>query len=287
MIYLNYSLIFAATALFFFLVILASTRYLQEKLEFSRAARYEKLRRFVSPQKLLMEQVFAALITACLLFLGQLTFGVEQMRIAIPVSAGFGVLAFLMPYWYYVHLLKKRQEAFESKILDLAMGLANGMRSGLALGQAVEALSKRIGGPMKEELVVLLREHRLGLDLPEAFERLSARMPCEDLHLLVTTISLTTKSGGSLVEVLEEIVETIKSRTEFQDRLKNMTAQGRFEALVISCAPFAAFLLLYLIDPVLMKPLISTGVGWLAVGGACLLVTTGYFVLRKIITVEV
>ena len=95
MIYLNYSLIFAATALFFFLVILASTRYLQEKLEFSRAARYEKLRRFVSPQKLLMEQVFAALITACLLFLGQLTFGVEQMRIAIPVSAGFGVLAFL------------------------------------------------------------------------------------------------------------------------------------------------------------------------------------------------
>ena len=112
-------------------------------------------------------------------------------------------------------------------------------------------------------------------------------MPCEDLHLLVTTISLTTKSGGSLVEVLEEIVETIKSRTEFQDRLKNMTAQGRFEALVISCAPFAAFLLLYLIDPVLMKPLISTGVGWLAVGGACLLVTTGYFVLRKIITVEV
>ena len=188
MIYLNYSLIFAATALFFFLVILASTRYLQEKLEFSRAARYEKLRRFVSPQKLLMEQVFAALITACLLFLGQLTFGVEQMRIAIPVAAGFGVLAFLMPYWYYVHLLKKRQKAFESKILDLAMGLANGMRSGLALGQAVEALSKRIGGPMKEELVVLLREHRLGLDLPEAFRETSLALKVGKLFYSEQTV---------------------------------------------------------------------------------------------------
>ena len=287
MTYLNYSLIFAATALFFFIVILHAMHYMQEKLEFSHAARYEKLRLFISPQKLLLKQVFTALITACLMFLGQLSFGVEKMQIAIPVATGFAVLAFMIPYWYYVHKLKKRQEEFESKILDLAMGIANGMRSGLALGQAVEALSKRMGGPMKEELVILLREHRLGLDLAEAFERLHNRMPCEDLHLLVTTISLTTKSGGSLVEVLEEIVETIKARKEFQDRLKNMTAQGRFEALVISCAPLAAFILLYIIDPVLMRPLISTGFGWLAIGGACFLVTTGYFVLRKIITVEV
>ena len=113
-------------------------------------------------------------------------------------------------------------------------------------------------GPMHEELTTLLREHRLGVPLPEAFERMSNRMPCEDMHLLATSIALSSKSGGSLTDVLEEMVGLIRERTEFQGRLKNMTAQGKFEAAVISCAPLAAFILLYLIDPVLMRPLVTT-----------------------------
>ena len=69
--------------------------------------------------------------------------------------------------------------------------------------------------------------------------------------------------------------------------LKNMTASGRFEALSISLAPLAAFILLYVIDPELMKPLISTAWGWLAVGIAALLVGIGYYILIKITTIEV
>ena len=167
------------------------------------------------------------------------------------------------------------------------MGLSNGLRSGLALGQSIESVAKRIDGPMHEELNTLLREYRLGVDLPEAFSRMYKRIPCEDLHLLVTTISLTTKSGGSLSEVLEEMVVTIRARTEFQERLKNMTAQGRFEAVSIALSPVVAFLLLYLIDPVLMSPLVTTGIGWLAVAGAATLVSTGYYILKRIITIEV
>ena len=66
-----------------------------------------------------------------------------------------------------------------------------------------------------------------------------------------------------------------------------MTAQGRFEALSISMAPLAAFILLYVIDPELMKPLISTTWGWIAVGVATALVLTGYYILVKITTIEV
>ena len=80
---------------------------------------------------------------------------------------------------------------------------------------------------------------------------------------------------------------TIRARTDFQERLKNMTAQGKFEALSISLAPLAAFILLYVIDPELMKPLVTTAWGWLAVGIATALVLTGYYILVKITTIEV
>lgn len=284
---LNYILIFTATSLFGFMMINMTTRYLLEKLELNADSRYETLRRFISPQKLLLSRIFAALICSCCIFILQLLLGVEQMKIALPVACGFGVIGYFAVYWYFLQKLLKRKMLFESKILDFTMGLANSMKSGLALGQSIESVSKRIGGPMQEELATLLREYRLGVDLPEAFERMYKRMPCEDLHLLVTTISLTTKSGGSLVEVLEEMVNTIRSRTDFQERLKNMTAQGRFEAFSIAMAPLAAFLLLYFIDPVLMKPLVTTGYGWLAITAAGVLVITGYYILKKIITIEV
>lgn len=283
----NTFLIFAATGMFCFLTIHLICRYLLEKLEFRVSPIYDELKRFISPDRLLMLRIFSTLITACAAFLVQLAGGVEKMVIALPVSCGFAIAAWILVLRYYQWKLAKRKEAFETKILDFTMALTNSMKSGLALGQAVEAVSRRIGGPMQEELVILLREHHLGVDLPEAFERMYKRMPCEDMHLLVTTITLTTRSGGSLVEVLNEMVDTIRARTEFQERLKNMTAQGRFEAISISAAPLAAFILLYCIDPVLMKPLVTTGSGWLAVGVASILVSIGYSILKRIITVEV
>lgn len=287
MVYFNYILIFSAATLFFLLVILMSTKYLQEKLEFRRPKKYEELRRFIKPETLLARQILASLITTSLFFIGQLFFGVKKMQIAVPVACGFGIGAFFAVFAYYRHKLVKRKEDFESKILDLTMGLSNSMRSGLALGQSLELLNKRMKGPMQEELTTLLGEYRTGKTLPEAFERMYARMPSEDLYLLSTAVSLSSKSGGSLTDVLEEMSLLIRERREFQERLKNMTAQGRFEATVISCAPFAAFILLYSIDPVLMRPLITTGAGWLTVGAVCLLITIGYLVLKKITTVEV
>ena len=287
MFYFNYGLIFISSALFCFAVIMLVMRYLQERLEFYHMPRYEELSRFIKPHQLLQKQIFVTLITACVMFILQLLFGVERMVIAVPVSSGFAILACYLTYFYYLWKLKKRKDKFESQVLELAMGITNSMRSGLALGQAIETVSRRMNGPMQEELTILLREYRLGMDLSEVFTRMSERVPCEDLHLLATTIALTTRSGGSMVEVLEEMVSTIRERTEFHERLKNMTAQGRFEAFVISCAPLAAFVILYVIDPVLMRPLITTGIGWLAVGGACVLISIGYYVLNKIITIEV
>lgn len=285
--FINSALVFSATGLFCYLVIGIVTRYMQENLEKNRNVKYEALKQFIAPARLMTIRIFAFLLTFCIMFIVLLAFGVERMVIAVPVSLGFSILAYFCAYWYYLLKLVRRKELFESQILDFAMGLANGMRSGLALGQAIEMYTKRCAPPMSDELKQLLQEYRLGVDLSDAFERLQQRMPCEDLHLLTTTVTLTTKSGGSLVEVLEKMVTTIRSRTEFQERLKNMTAQGKYEALAISCAPAAAFIILYLVDSDLMKPLVTTGTGWLAVGGATVLVIIGYFVLKKIITVEV
>ena len=283
----TFILVFSAVASLAYLSCATFFKAAIEKQEKNSGNNYENLRYFITPQKLLVRRLTLAFVLGLALFGILISVGVLNVFIYLPCSVFLGVIGFMLPLWYYQFKNKGRKEAFERKLLDLTMGLANSMRSGLALPQALEAVSQRMPNPMQEELRTVLREYRLGLELSEALERLNSRMPCEDLHLLVTTIKLTVKSGGSLVDVLEKMVETIRSRTEFQERLKNMTAQGRFEALAMSLAPIAAFILLYFIDPDLMGPMLTTGIGWCAIGVIMLLVAIGYLVINKIVSIEV
>lgn len=284
---LNLILVFVSCAAFAFLSVGFLFRYLEERLELGNNAVYASLSRFITPQKLLSVRLGVAFLASAVLFIVQLLCGVEKMSIAVPVAGAAGVAGWSLTLVWFRRLLRRRGEAFAAQVLELTLGLASGMKSGLALGQALDAVSRRIEPPMREEVSVLVREVRLGVEFPEAFERLYRRMPCEDIQLLKAAVTLTLQSGGSLVEVLDEMTSIIRARTDFYGRLKNMTAQSRFEAMMISCAPLAALVILYAIDPQLMRPLVTTGAGWLAIGGAAALVCAGYWVIRKLMSIEV
>lgn len=279
--------IFLSTTILFALLIRVVIRYLQERIELDDGAHDAKFGKLVERDRLLSYRVLAALSGFAAVFILQLLFGVEKLYIAIPVSLAAGFACWKGVYAYFARAAAQRRLRFEAKILDLTMGLASGMKAGLAFGQALDAVSRRIGDPMREEILQVLRENRFGADFPTAFENLARRMPCEDMQLLTTSVALTTRSGGSLAEVLEEMSDVIRKRTEFYGRLRNMTAQGRYEALVIALSPLAAFGLFYLIDPELMRPLVQTWIGWCAIGVSATLVWIGYSILRKITNVEV
>lgn len=198
-----------------------------------------------------------------------------------------GVGSWLGPRWMRIWRARKRQLAFEAKILDLTMGLANAMKAGMALPQALEKVGDQMGGVMNEELSVTLREYRLGMGIVDAMARLHERMPCEDMRLLTSAIRLTSQTGGSLVDVLTQMVDMIRGRVEFQQKLRTLTAQGKFEALAMASAPLAAFILLYFCQPGLMTPLVTTAIGWCAIAVAFTLEVIGYIIIRKIVTIEV
>ena len=71
------------------------------------------------------------------------------------------------------------------------------------------------------------------------------------------------------------------------DKIHTLTAQGKFESIVMSCAPLMAFLILYLLDRQLMEPLVTTGLGWAAIGAVLLLEAIGYMFIKKIVTIEI
>ena len=212
---------------------------------------------------------------------------VYEPLIIIPAAALLFAAGMAAPWLYFSGKARKRAEQFENSILDLSLGLTSGLRAGQALPQALEVFSRRCEEPLKEELMIVIREYRLGLELSEALQRMYNRIPCEDLQLLIVSIRLTSQSGGSMAEVLEKITWMIRGRTEFHQKLRALTAQGRFEALAMSLAPLVAFILLFFINNDLMLPMIRTLIGWCAIGVMLTLEVIGYFVIRAIVDIKV
>jgi tight adherence protein B len=259
----------------------------EERMTREPGAAEDPLYRFTTPQRLLQACWSAALLAgggtaALLIAAGQL-----NLLVLAPAMAAVSAVAYALPRLWLKRRLSRRRAAFESRVVDLTMGLSNGLRSGAALPQSLEMVTRDLGGVMGEEFAVLLREYRLGVDLPEGLGRLCRRMPSEDMQLLATAVRVTLQSGGSLAEVLDKITSTIRERIEFKERLRTMTTQGRFEAIAMSLAPLVAFLILYTIDSELMRPMLTTGPGLLMLGIMGALELVGFLCINRIVNVEV
>jgi tight adherence protein B len=247
----------------------------------------DPIERFVRKGQLFRLRMTFALIPGVVILIVLILTGVKQIAALVLVPLLLSVIGSCLPIAYFRFLVKKRQELFDGDILDFTLGIANALRSGMALPQALEKVGARSTGPMQEELSIVLREYRLGADLVMALDRMNRRMPSEDIRLLVSAIRLTTETGGSLATVLAEMAAMIRARRELFDKIKALTAEGRFEALVMSCAPLAAFFILYFQQPEMMRPLYTTGIGWTAIGAVVALVAAGFFTIRKIVSIEV
>lgn len=293
--YLVYGLVFAAIISGLWVVwTLADAVGLaeSEKLDFENNLRADgrqkaPLERFVSPGRLFRLQLAFALIPGFLVPICFLLAGFAEPVFLLVFGAAFGFAGWKLTRFYFNHLVRKRQAAFELKILDLTSGLANALKAGMAFPQAMERIAARMDGPMREELAIVLREYRLGMEMPRALERLVERMPCEDMQLLTASVRLTTQTGGSLAEVLAEMTEMIRGRREFAAKVKTLTAQGRFEGYVLGFMPVIAFALFYFIQPEIMSVLFTTLIGWTAIGVTVALEAIGFVIISKITAIEV
>lgn len=248
---------------------------------------YDPIYRFTTPERLVEVSWGLSLLVGGIGVSVLLLVRMDNPILLVLVGLLTGAAAFQLPRLIVRGKIRRRNELFQRRLVDVTMGLGSGLRAGTAPAQALVAVVRDIGGPVGEEFSLMLHEHRhLNIGLTESLERLARRMPGEDLQLLITAMKLTQSSGGKMSELLDKITETIRQRVEFQEKLRTLTAQGRFEAIAMASAPLAAFVILYLIDSELMKPLITTTAGWIAIGVVVVLETLGFLWIRKIVTIE-
>jgi len=123
--------------------------------------------------------------------------------------------------------------------------------------------------------------------LEQALEHLLARMPSDDLDLVVTAVLVSQEVGGSLAEVMDNIARTTRERHQIEGKVRALTSQGRMQAIILCLVPIALGFAINWLNPGLFAPMLHTLPGWglmLLIG---ILEVLGLIVVRKIVTIEI
>lgn len=209
------------------------------------------------------------------------------MSRTLVAGGAFGLASLYLPRWYVKSREHKRLAAFNGQLGDTVGIMANSLRSGYSLLQAMELVARETPAPMGEEFGRVVREVGLGLGPEQALENLVRRIASDDLDLMVTAIKVQHEVGGNLSKILDTIGNTIRERVRIKGEIRVLTAQQSMAGYIISGLPLALAGVLLLLNPTYIMKLFAPG--WYIVMPICggLGIVLGFIAIRKIVAIEV
>lgn len=205
-----------------------------------------------------------------------------------PVTAG-GV-TFLVPvaFWIVLIVLKARRlSSFTEQLGDCLITISNALRAGYSFQQTIEVISKEMEPPIGSEFAMINHEVVMGVPLEEALENANKRIGSSDFELVVTAVLIQREVGGNLAQVLDNISYTIVERIRMRREIVALTSQGRMSAYVLLGLPFASGLAMYSMNKENFMQIFEDPMGQMAVVAGLVMEVIGYFVIMKVVDVEV
>ena len=142
-------------------------------------------------------------------------------------------------------LAGKRRAKFDQQLGDTLQLLAGGLRAGHSILRAIDAAAAESQKPTSEEMRRVITETSLGRDLLAALNDTAERMKNEDFVWIAQAIQINREVGGNLAEVLDQVNETIRERSEIKGHIKALAAEGKFSAYILIAMPFGIVAMLH------------------------------------------
>jgi len=199
------------------------------------------------------------------------------------------LLAVLAPFIGHLvlgYLSGKRRAKFDSQLGDTLQLLSGGLRAGHSVLRAIDAAASESQKPTSEEMRRVITETSLGRDLLAALNDTALRMKNEDFVWISQAIQINREVGGNLADVLDQVNETIRERSEIKGHIKALAAEGKFSAYILIAMPFGIVAMLLSVSPNYMAPMFSHPLGFVMVGASFVLMTIGALWMRKIINLK-
>ena len=184
-------------------------------------------------------------------------------------------------------LVERRRQKFLGKFPESMDLMVRGLKSGLPVSETIKTVAAEMEDPIGIEFSRIVSDLQLGRQMEEALWRCADRVGVPEFRFFVVCISVQRETGGNLGETLENLSDILRKRRAAKLKVKALSAEARFSALLIGALPFIMTGILYLVNPGYISTLWTDprGVIMLSIGGTWMGV--GFTVMAKMIKFEI
>lgn len=176
---------------------------------------------------------------------------------------------------------ERRNEQFVAQMPELARVLSNATSAGLSITAAIGVASNELSAPAGPELGRVASRMRFGDSLDTAMSELEARLPSREVSVLVSTLLVSARAGGSLVASLRDIANTLDERKETRRAVRTTLAQSTSTGYLVIGMGFGLLFLLNAIQPGTVQAMTSEWLGRAALVVASVLFVSGFLLIRR------
>jgi len=215
---------------------------------------------------------------------------VAWLLAAIVAAVAGGALAFFMtlataPLLGWV-VLEFRGQRRMRQMSDDMLGFLERVRQLLSVGNSLSVALARAteNSPriVKESLASTMRRISNGTGVAESLERCAAELDIYELHLLATAARTNLRFGGSMTQILRNIIENIRKRSSIERELRADTTQIRSSAWVLAALPLLVATLVTLTNKDYAHWFVATQTGHKMIAYAIISQAIGAWLMRLI-----
>ena len=193
-----------------------------------------------------------------------------------------GVLAGIVPVLILINRGEKRARAISEQLPDALDLMGRSLQAGHGLNEAMRVCADETNPPLSHELAMTWEQHNLGLDFRQSLGNLVDRNPRSfDLRLFAGSVLLQRETGGNLVEIVDNIANTIRGRFTLEAKVNALTSEARFSGLILGGLPVFVAVAVLAMRPNYLQPLLVDPFGRWMLGYAVLSYVLGAIVLRR------
>ncbi len=181
---------------------------------------------------------------------------------------------------------QQRKEKFIAQMPQLARVLSNAAQAGLALRTAVELASEELPEPASSEMGRVAQSLAVGESIEVALTNLERRLPSREVVVLVSTLVVSSRAGGSLISSLRRIAETLDERKQTRREILTLLAEARSTAVLIPIIGVVSLFMLRQLDENAIDKMLADTIGRVIFLAAGILYTVGFLMFRRITRVD-
>lgn len=205
-----------------------------------------------------------------------------------PVFGILGLSAGAFALRAFIRRAKARRlEAFIVQMPELARVLANATSAGLSITSALAIAGDELSAPAGPELRNVANSIRFGTDLVSALDAMGERLPSREVGVLLSTLVVCARSGGSLVTSLRDIANTLEARKETRREIRTTLAQALATGYLVIVLGVGMLFLLNGLQPGSVEKMTGHIVGQIALVISGSLFALGFVLIRRMTRFDV